>query len=591
MFIPLIKDQTTAKILKTDFSGGMNRRGAPIKVDETQYPLLRNGRTRYGNVAPIQQPLELTGQIPAGNLQGHYAFGNLHVAFVSGAAYVRDYTSGSLSYNRISGFLMSPIVDVIYAQLVPATGVITTIRKAVSSGQAPESILKTLRSSAVDGAPQCLLCQDGINRPWLIFADGATRIVQDINEWQIGPDVNGEDTQEYVPIGRQMVLAGGILYIVSPDGTELYRSVSGRPLDFVIAVDQNGNKLTDNIIIEASRLSYKVAIEEIVCVGETNTNDGSFYVSTAKNSYLLTPDFSRLVYGEPARFNRASIGDSGALNQFSFLGDILGDSAFIDQTGIRSFNSIYQTKFRGENAPMSANIFRLFEGVVQDSGNLAVAFVDNYAFFACNTIYGYVVLVYDTLTKQYVSYDKSDLFTENQAIKQFSVLNVNNRYRLFFSTSDNKLYEAYAGTSTETCELYIGDWALIQEDRAVQILPNSARIVLVNTQSDGTLYLTDYVDGQAGITQTQEITAHANSESLQTRPLSFPFGSATGNFTDNVIFDLQGTNHGWMMGLHIKFNFSTELSYVDISVTADSGMVSSKQKLGNYRKFRTTQAV
>jgi len=64
MLIPFLQDEKSKKFLKTDFSGGMSRRGDPIKTQDNQYPLLRNGRVRYENVKPTFEPRELVDELP-----------------------------------------------------------------------------------------------------------------------------------------------------------------------------------------------------------------------------------------------------------------------------------------------------------------------------------------------------------------------------------------------------------------------------------------------------------------------------------------------------------------------------------------------
>ena len=73
---------------------------------------------------------------------------------------------------------------------------------------------------------------------------------------------------------------------------------------------------------------------------------------------------------------------------------------------MRSFNAVMQSKNEGRNSIFSLKVARLFKDVVQDTRKCAAIVFDDYALFACNTIFGHGILVFDTLTKQFVSFDQ-----------------------------------------------------------------------------------------------------------------------------------------------------------------------------------------
>ena len=108
-FVPLI-----------DFSGGIKTSIPGTKIDDNEYPLLINGRTRFSSVTPVKQPKNLSAGLPGGNYQGIYTAGSRLIAFISGKAYFINIAAESNSFNLVHGFTaMDPDVDKIYAEAVP----------------------------------------------------------------------------------------------------------------------------------------------------------------------------------------------------------------------------------------------------------------------------------------------------------------------------------------------------------------------------------------------------------------------------------------------------------------------------------------
>ena len=61
-----------------------------------------------------------------------------------------------------------------------------------------------------------------------------------------------------------MAFHGGKLYVASADGTKLYHSVSGRALDFMVPLNNNGDKIHDSEVsggVEA--VAYTVSNDPI----------------------------------------------------------------------------------------------------------------------------------------------------------------------------------------------------------------------------------------------------------------------------------------------------------------------------------------
>jgi len=82
-----------------------------------------------------------------------------------------------------------------------------------------------------------------------------------------------EDRREYVPVGKQMLWHDGILYVVSPNGKQIFRSVTGRPLDFMVNITPSGDKDPLEAVGGASSVSHSVDFEPI-----TSINRLSFFI-------------------------------------------------------------------------------------------------------------------------------------------------------------------------------------------------------------------------------------------------------------------------------------------------------------------------
>ena len=249
------------------------------------------------------------------------------------------------------------------------------------------------------------------------FAGGGTLTVSDSNsagDTTISGTLAGnrvEDDElgiigfrEYVPIGKHMAFHGGKLYVASSDGTKLYHSVSGRPLDFMVPLDESGGKIhAKEVIGGVEAVAYTVSNDPITCLRSLNTEE--LFVGAKNSSYSVKPDITNTIFGEPT-FIKKYLFSTGPVNQNSFV-DLLGDFAFIDQHGIRSFNAVQQAEALARNDIFSRPISDIFKDVLQD-GTFQCAIVhDGYALFhlMTNLPQQEVTVVYDMATKKFVSLD------------------------------------------------------------------------------------------------------------------------------------------------------------------------------------------
>jgi hypothetical protein len=440
-----------AKYNKTNWGGGLNQFVDPSKVDsDSEYFLLVNGRTRDNSVSPIRTPLDITPGLPVlGLIQGAFPIGPYQVVFVNGNAYYRNFDPVDGVWTLIDDLQLSPNARRIYMATVPRS-YMNYSRIAKSATDAKEGVLLGPPGTA---STRCAIVMDGESQPWIIFPDATARRVKTFNEWSV-------NDREYVPAGCILPLYfGGILYCVHTDefGVHnlIYRSVTGRPLDFMVAVDAvTGDKITtDEFISGANATSYQVDYGEITSVAPSQSVNEAFVVCTTANSYLVIPDYvaENMVYNEPV-FRKQFLFPIGALND-QCITDVLADTAIIHFSGIRSFNAILNLRFEGKNAPFSKDIDKLISGIVQT--NAACISFDNYAVFCVQTRYGAAILWYDTLTQKYAAIDQ---FEGIGLVKQFSIILTRTERKLFFVTVDNRIFEYFAGPDIATTKIYIKDF-------------------------------------------------------------------------------------------------------------------------------------
>ena len=409
------------------------------------------GTSHAGNSDAAIIPTFKNNSVP---FQAIYALGDFLIIVQRGAARFKHRLSDTWATLWDSStnptLLLDTNVEHVYIQAVPPG---TSSFAYTSVGSSDQVVLNTgvaKRTRTV----AAIVVQDGINQPNLIsfsstdvsstvtmrkaytFAQHGTTLTDPITATEAVQ-------REYVPIGKQMLFFNGKLYIISPDGKRIYHSVSGRPLDFVVAIEsETGVKLSSVEADDgADAVSYAVSYEAITCIAPLNTE--SFFVSTRTSAYAVSPDYSRPLFGEPT-FSKKYLFGASAVNQFSFV-DVLGDFAFIDAEGLRSFNAVQQLRNEGRNSAFSLKVAKLFDGIVQTRG-AAISF-DNYTFFSVDTIYGHGILVFDGTLRKFVSLDflKLDDDTTTAPIVQFSKIDTDTTHEIYGITSAGELLRLYAG--------------------------------------------------------------------------------------------------------------------------------------------------
>tara|TARA_R110000868_G_scaffold47887_2_gene156375 strand:- start:1362 stop:4118 length:2757 start_codon:yes stop_codon:yes gene_type:complete len=535
----------------------MNQQVDASRLAADEYSLLINGRNRYDTIDPITQPADVT---PAGvvKVQGCYAAGALLVMFADGKAYYRNEALPNQTFTQIAGFQLSADVDTLFAVLVPASTV-NGVRSLTDDANTSAGVLLSGTSAS---SPQAMLVQDGVNQPMLIFPDGTVRVTQNYNQWL-------PDQREYVPLGKQMLFNSGILYIVSPDGLQLYRSVTGRPLDFMVIVDTAANKLPSELEGGAAQISHKVDYAPITAIAALSSPDGSFYVSTARTSYAVRPDFTVLPYGEPT-FVNTFLFTTGAVNHFCVC-DILGDNAVVDYSGIRSFNSVGQYRIEGKNSPFSSKISRLLTGIRQVTP-AAVTF-DNYGLFSVQTVFGGGILVFDTLTQQWSSLDLMPSLTA-QVIQMFAEVKTAVNRKLFCSTT-TKVFELYPETGlTEVPSYYSPEFN--SGDPTISQKATQVRLTFLDVLTPGTVWVTPVEDGKVGTMRSARLQ-NVLPEVQSAIPPVLQRGTDKVRVATVSVVDI--AKSCWKAGLYIQWNFSGKLAAVKLIANAQSSNVSFEEQV------------
>lgn len=535
-----------------DFVQGIDARFEPSKILDGGFALLINGRVRNNVVEPIKSPLLIDKGQPAGNHQGIYAAQQYALLFIGGKAYLKDFRNDS-NYQEVEGFQMLSGVEYIYVALVPASAV--NFVRSSEDGDASSTVNLTDRIGA---SPQAVVCQDGISPAMLILSNGSSRAAGTYNNWE------SPNNREYVPIGKQMAYDGNRLYIIK--GNKILRSVTGRPLDFMVVIDQEGNKLPNENAGGAEAVSHSVGYDDLVAISPIPTPSGEMFVSSGKGSWFITPDRSVQLFAEPT-FTTLPVFETGPVNQFASA-EALGDTIFVDLLGVRSFNAIIQVRNEGRNSQFSLRLQRILGDRKQASA--VIGKTGNYLLIAVDTIYGYAVIVWDETTEQFVSVD---MYSGVGRIKQFAEYQVGGVKKLLFITADNKHYEFGAGVSYETTSIYVGDWVagLNKTHKLTKI-----HCVFTDVRTSGIVYATQFVDGKKDVRVSQFIKQTTIQDAY---PEEIPFIAPTQRKLFTATFSLTDSKlRGFKVGAFIEWAFNAKLAFIYTETDEQTENVNSTER-------------
>ena len=540
------------------------------RLTEDEYKFAHNIRNRFGVLEGVKKAVDISSDIGAFTsqppIQAIYSVGEYVFLFFKGGCKYRKPQNLDTTWTVLySGGTMHESNE-IFVQAVPSSTQ-NFLRKET---QVAGSVLELDTAQVVQKTVSSIIVQDGVSTPRVIEISGETvsdRAAKTYAQWSDSTHTS----REYIPIGKQMAFFNNKLFVVSTDGTEIYHSASGRPMDFVVAVDDEGKKINaDETIGGAPGTSYTVGYNQITALKVLNGD--ALFVSTLGGSYAVSLDYSFMVFGEPS-FTKQFLFTANSINQKSFI-ELLGDFAFIDPEGLRSFNAVRQSKNEARNSVFSLKVARLFKGVVQVSNKCAAITFDDYALFACNTIYGHGVLVYDILTQQFVSFDQFTDATGNIGpVIEFAKVETNNKRELFAITHGTttssgepsyKCVKLYEGTGYETA--YVETRAFCTNDTRIEQKPQELRILFNKVQSASSVKAIQRVNAEvtpntsAG-TQTKTLAAESININY---PVTFPVVWSGPKQIQNLLYNFQSGQQGWKISYALTWTNGITLSNLQL---------------------------
>lgn len=587
---------------QTSFSGGINlllddtrlpvsfkyKEGdTPYDITYNQYRLGVNTRTRFDVCSPINSSItDLTA--PTGIKQALITFGNYIIIFVAGTAWYQ--LNGSSGWTQINNFSMSKTAPRYWTCAIPLTTtnygrianpISSTVAVASASGGINQ--IQTNQIAGTFGNIPGLLVQDGVNQPQFIYIDQngivQCRTTQTYQEWTYTIDkttlIVSVDKREYVPIGTFMEWYNGILFIVDPTFTYIYRSVSGRPLDFVVNVDMDGQKGGD-----ASTTSYSVGVSGITALRAMPGNS-LFVAAGGASTFLITLNqtpnaptiFGEYTFNRQILFNANCITERGIIDiSGSPSSPNAGDTVFIDANGLRSFNAILALQNEGRNSIFSATMSGLFTGITNSttitsttgSGWAAAIIFDNYAIFSVNTVFGYVLVIYDTINNVYQSIDTKQL--NGHAAKQFAAITIST-LALYAITDDDRVVQLYVNpTLFDNPTIRLG--AVSAQDPKKEFKVINVRAIFSNITSDCEFACTLFVNNRLEQTVIEKL-----SYVPAVKPYSgIPIGTDIDTQTNNMCFPFPNCSQGWKAFAVLTWTGSASLVSTSVSTTDETPM-------------------
>lgn len=567
--------------VQNSFAGGIDLISSDTNIGANNYQWLINARQRFGFHEAIKKHVKDTN-VPSGIKQGLIAVNDVLIAFIAGQAFTK--TDGSDFWVQIPGFIMSVDAPQYWTCAVPAS-TFSFVRKSISTNiQAPINVTTDFK---VSGTPQGIVVQDGVSQPWLILFDTTNQIftarrIHTYLEWA-NVSVTTND-REYVPIGKQMMYQDGILYVVAPDSKSVYRSVTGRPLDFMINVDSNGHKAASESQGGASSVSFAMDFDEITCIMPV-TVPSSFILATARNTRIVTADTTNTIFGEPTFYTSAII-DAGVVNQYSVV-EILGDLALVDKEGIKLFNAVKQLRFRGRNTSFSQNVSKLLQvngKLIKQTIPICIAF-DDYALFNLDTKYGNMFLIYDMINNNWVGFD----ITLLTRVKQFAIVETATVSKLYAIDRQDNVWQMFASLTREVAMLKTKAFTAYEPTPEASYLKadiaktsiehksQSVRALFNGGTYDGTVTLMELVDDQESLVnrETKTMTIGLNGIDYPVRP---PVGPSNNQRVDNPSWSLTRGLTGKKITLIFVWDNDSQFVEYELVTQEFQAMASQKQQ-------------
>jgi len=565
-----------AKFLVNEFTAGLRYDLRDVsKKPDNSYPFGSNIRVRTNTVVPVADPLDVTDPRWF-RVQGHMGMGRYHVVIADGFAYVRDTSDEDGTYHLLSGYSLSTTATRVWMEVV-GVSTNTFVRTLTSTDRAAGvTLLSSIPQLAngfysdQGGGIPCMVIQDGTNQPMLIHPQAT------VSSFTCRPARSYEDwtpeDPEYVPIGYQMLYVGNILYIAGKsdnafeDKRVIFRSVTGRALDFMVNIRQDGSKEPRKADGEARTVAHAVDFDEITALARIPSDSTNFLVCTDKQSWVVQPTRTTTIFGEPTFLTDYYVGPLGAVDDDSVI-NINGRIAIVSSAGIRSFDATAQVKRESSNDVFSGPVHDLLEGISQTT--VATIEDGDYVLFGLNTVYGPAMLVYDTVLSRYVSLDLHESYnnvgkfgvqpTTVNLIRQFAKTKYPGQEWIFMLVG-NKIMKLYGG-STYNPKIYVGDFCLGDTEKL--IAGDDSMVVLTNNPSLTEVTMDVVVDGVYQNTHRRNSLATAPAQTYRTIPL----GQATVQSYSFSGFNLRNRCKGNKVGFLVSWNTAAELSTFQFTYT------------------------
>lgn len=555
------------------FIGGMSLLGDDTRLQSNQYRAGFNLTNRYDELDLIPSSIEDTSA-PEGIKQGLTTFGNYEILFCAGNAYFKLYSD--IGWTVIPQFKMSQIAPRFWTCPVPvsltnyvryaSTGVIDTQTSASVNGP-----INTVQVAGASGGNlPGLLVQDNTSQPLFIFLDvdgnPTVRTTQTYAQWQaIFTDGTGNtfadngDQREYVPIGNCMTWDNGVLYITSQDLNFIYPSVSGRPLDFVRNVTNALPQGPGYILTgggDATTTSYSVGVGGISCIRPLSS--GGIFVSASGANFAVTQNTTPNApteFGEYT-FIRTFLFSAFCLSDRAII-DSIGDTRFIDLSGIRSFNAVEQVQNEGRNSVFSNTIQGAINGIIQDATVCSATYFDNYELYSVMTIFGAAIIKYDTVNMCWVSFDIQQV--PGKRIKQFAPLQIN-VLALFAITEDDKVFQLYASPtqfdtgvvrSVGVCSnILYANIDIKMNNPKMEVKLNSVRIILNKLTEDSNITMSAFCNNRLVSGPSTKLITYEAPAATYVDPYVLPDVNTQ---LSNVMFNTPSVKQGWKVFVQLSW--------------------------------------
>lgn len=514
------------KINQLDFSGGMSALLDITKTAPDAYRFALNARIRKNAIEPAYRHIKYNSP------------STLHQAIFSNDSQLALIAGGQV--------LKVDLDDNITIPIGGASGTIdpTAARVYHQAIPAPTNwLVNNTYQPTVASFAQAIVLQDSVNQPILLFPDFSYRAAKTYDDWTY-------EDPEYIPIGSFMAWSDNKLFIAN--GSKIFQSVSGRAVDFVININNNGDKQgTADTTALAATTSRLTALQ--------SAQGGGLLAFTKYSAHGLTPQYTvATIFGEPY-YVPNDIFPVGAVNDLAFA-FANGESLFISPAGIQAFNQVLQVKRTSNATPYGAKII---DYIIRPVTETATAMVDDYTFIALNTIFGPAVLVHDNVLNTFVGFDLTD-----GLVKEFATIEDGGLTRLFYITATG-LYEIpiYDGTKA-TAAVYFGEYSSGQAAVKLQVTDIHLGFNRISQSGEITCELwTDkvlYEDMRQG--KTLDYSAFGDVSLLNVAPQRLPLGLEMES--KGLSFDTGDSTIGYSSGIFVTIGADARLVSLAVNVEA-----------------------